>query len=574
MLAQLVERLTDRAVRLLTLTGPGGTGKSRLAIELAEQVCETFEDGVHFVDLAPLSDPGTVLTTIARTLHFEQSAPSSDTEGCVELFGARHVLLVLDNFEHLITAAPAIAQLLASCRKLKIIVTSREALQLRWEHVVRVPPLDVPDLQVLPGIGALIRVPAVRLFVDRPRQVNPGFTLTERTAELVARLCVHLDGLPLSIELAAARTRALGLEAVFDRLMERLDVLAGGAHDQPARHRTLHAAINWSYELMSPREQLVFGRLAVFTGTWSLAAAEAVCAADDIQAEEVRAIIERLVERSLVQVEESAGLARFRFLETVRQFAMERLEVSGELSWCRRQHLQWYVVVANGIRPELLRGEDVELLEHDYNNLRSALSTAIIAADGEAALGLGRGLWLLLHPVRLRVVHAMSGGRTRTTSELCARLPDVSKATVYRHVALLVEGGLLEVAGEQRVHGAVERCYRLHQARAVIDRESVASMSLEEHRHGFAAAMAGLVAEFNTYLDREHADPTADLVGYRQIPLWLNQHELAELISEIRSLIVSKMENEPTLDRSLHLLSPFVFPIETSQQHQSDKQVS
>jgi DNA-binding transcriptional ArsR family regulator len=180
-------------------------------------------------------------------------------------------------------------------------------------------------------------------------------------------------------------------------------------------------------------------------------------------------------------------------------------------------------------------------------------------------------LGLLLHPVRLRIVHAMAGGRTRTTSDLCASLADVSKATVYRHVGLLADGGLLEVVGEQRVHGAVERRYRLHRARAVIDPEAAAAMSLEEHRYGFAAAMAGLVAEFNAYLDRQHADPTADSVGYRQIPLWLNQDELAALIREIRGIIVSKMDNEPAAGRGLHLLSPILFPIEESPQHQTAK---
>jgi len=179
---------------------------------------------------------------------------------------------------------------------------------------------------------------------------------------------------------------------------------------------------------------------------------------------------------------------------------------------------------------------------------------------------------LLLHPVRLRIVHAMSGGRTRTTSELCASLPDISKATMYRHVGLLAEGGLLEVAGEQRVHGAVERRYRLHQARAVIDRDAAASMSLDEHRHGFAAAMAALVAEFNAYLDREHADPTADLVGYRQIPLWLTQDEVVKLIGELRAIIVSRMNNQPAPDRRLHLLSPILFPIEATPQLRTDKQ--
>jgi hypothetical protein len=179
---------------------------------------------------------------------------------------------------------------------------------------------------------------------------------------------------------------------------------------------------------------------------------------------------------------------------------------------------------------------------------------------------------LILHPVRLRIVHAMSGGRTRSTADLCARLPDVSKATVYRQVALLAEGGLLEVVAEQRVHGAVERSYRLHQARAVIDGDAAASMSLDEHRQGFAAAMAGLVAEFNTYLDREHADPTADLVGYRQIPLWLTQDEVAELISEVGSTIVSRMNNEPASDRRMYLLSPILFPIEELPRHTADKQ--
>lgn len=179
---------------------------------------------------------------------------------------------------------------------------------------------------------------------------------------------------------------------------------------------------------------------------------------------------------------------------------------------------------------------------------------------------------LLLHPVRLRIVHAMSGGRTRTTSDLCARLPDVSKATVYRHVSLLVEAGLLEGAGEQRVRGAVERRYRLHRTRAVIDPDAAAAMSLEEHRHGFAAAMGALLAEFNTYLDREHADPTADSVSYRQYPLWLNQDELAALISEIHSAIVSKMDNKPTADRSAHLLSTILFPIEEQLPHRIDKQ--
>jgi DNA-binding transcriptional ArsR family regulator len=173
-------------------------------------------------------------------------------------------------------------------------------------------------------------------------------------------------------------------------------------------------------------------------------------------------------------------------------------------------------------------------------------------------------LELLLHPVRVRIVHAMSGGLTRTTSDLLVRLPDVSKATVYRHVSLLTAAGVLEVVSEHRVHGAVERRYRLHRPRAVIDPDQAASMSLDEHRQGFAAAMAALVAEFNSYLDQAHADPTKDKVGYRQIPLWLSREELAELISQIRSILVSRMENQPAPGRRLHLLSPIVFPIENT----------
>ncbi|UKY55032.1 helix-turn-helix domain-containing protein [Streptomyces inhibens] len=169
---------------------------------------------------------------------------------------------------------------------------------------------------------------------------------------------------------------------------------------------------------------------------------------------------------------------------------------------------------------------------------------------------------LLLHPVRVRIVHAFSGGRTRTTSDLCASLPDIPKTTLYRHVGLLAEAGLLEVVGEQRVHGAVERHYHLRRERATIDADAAASMSLEDHRHGFTAAMAALHAEFNAYLDRDHADPTADSVGYRQIPLWLNQEELADLIREVRSVIASRIDNTPAPDRRLHLLSPILFPIE------------
>jgi DNA-binding transcriptional ArsR family regulator len=171
-------------------------------------------------------------------------------------------------------------------------------------------------------------------------------------------------------------------------------------------------------------------------------------------------------------------------------------------------------------------------------------------------------LELLLHPVRVRILHAMSGGLTRTTSELRARLPDVSKATVYRHVSLLAEAGVLEVVSEQRVHGAVERRYRLHRPLAVIDADAAASMTLDEHRNAFAAAMAALVAEFNTYLDRANADPTEDKVGYRQIPLWLSKDEIAELISEVQGTVIAKMDNQPTSGRRLYLVSPILFPIE------------
>ncbi|GAA4233103.1 DNA-binding transcriptional ArsR family regulator [Streptosporangium album] len=177
---------------------------------------------------------------------------------------------------------------------------------------------------------------------------------------------------------------------------------------------------------------------------------------------------------------------------------------------------------------------------------------------------------LLLHPVRLRIVHAMSGERTRTTSDLCAGLPDVPKTTVYRHVGLLAEAGVLEVVDEQRVHGAVERHYRLRREQAKIDADAAASMSLNDHRHGFAAAMAALLAEFNAYLDREHADPTADSVSYRQFPLWLNQDELAGLISEISGAILSRMGNEATPDRTAHLLGTILFPIEEPARHRTD----
>ncbi len=295
------ERLAQPDMRLLTLSGPGGTGKTRLGLQVAADLLDTFPDGVWFVNLAPISDPALVMPTIAATLGIAEVAGQSLLDTLKWYLRDKQMLLVLDNFEQVLPAAPVVNDLLAAAPGLKVLVTSRALLGIYGEHDVAVPPLALPDLRRLPPLERLSQYEAVRLFIERAQAAKSDFAITGENAPAVAEICVRLDGLPLAIELAAARIRLLPPQALLQRLSSRLKLLTGGRRDLPARHQTLRGAIEWSYSLLDPVEQTLFARLAVFVGGRTLEAVEAVCNADGDLEVDVLDGLASLVDKSLVR---------------------------------------------------------------------------------------------------------------------------------------------------------------------------------------------------------------------------------------------------------------------------------
>jgi predicted ATPase len=377
--------------RLLTLTGPGGTGKTRLALEVAHALAPAFGHGAVFVDLAPVADPRLVLGAVAGALGVPDTADRPLVETLRDHLRPRQTLLVLDNCEHLLAAAPAVADLLAACPDLTVLATSRVPLRLRWEREYAVPPLAVPDLARLPDAAALGQTPAVALFVDRARAVRHDFRLDEQNGRAVAEICVRLDGLPLALELAATRIKALPPEAVLTSLDRRLAFLTGGGRDAPARHQTLRAALAWSYDLLTAPERSLFVRLAVFAGGWTLAAAEAVCAGDGLERGAVLDLLARLVDQSLVVADEQPhGAGRYRLLETLRQYAHERLAIGGAAGAVRDRHRDHFLArvraLGLGAAPPNRAGGWPELVPEE-DNLRAALEWSL-AADPAAGLEL------------------------------------------------------------------------------------------------------------------------------------------------------------------------------------------
>jgi predicted ATPase len=371
-LAQAQQRLLEPTTRLLTLTGPGGTGKTRLALQLAAEVVEQFADGVCFVPLASINAPDLVATAIAQALGILQAAARQLVEVLTDYLRERQLLLVLDNFEHVLPAAAMLSELLTTAPRLKVLVTSRAVLHIDGESDLAVPPLGLPAGTQLPPIDELTRYEAVRLFVERAQAVKADFAVTEQSAPAVVEICHRLDGLPLGIELAAARVRLLPPQSMLARLERRLPLLTGGARDLPLRHQTLRSAIAWSYDLLDGADQRLFRRLPVFVGGCSLASVAEVCGIDALPG------VESLLDKSLLRRDSTtAGEPRLSMLETIREFALEQLEGSGEAADLSERHAQYFMELAEEAEPKLHGPEQVvwlDRLEADHDNLRAALS--------------------------------------------------------------------------------------------------------------------------------------------------------------------------------------------------------
>lgn len=391
-LAELVPLLAGPD-RLLTLTGPGGVGKTRLALELAWRALEDGSE-VRFVELASVTEPEGVLEAVAQTLEVQTLVVSGGAPLTLlkKALSERRLLLLLDNFEQVVAAAPGVAELLAACPGLTVLVTSREGLRLRGERVFAVSPLALPDPARLPDLETLRRLPCVALFEDRARRVQPDFRVTSENAAAVATICIRLDGLPLAVELAAARSRLFSPAALLEHLTSRLGLLNSGARDLPERHRTLRATLAWSYELLDEAEKGLFRRLSVFVGGASLEAVAAVCK-DEPSLDTLESLDTLLGKSLLTRAEGRDGEARFTMLETLREYALERLREAGEAA-ASRAHGSYYLGLAEAAEVGLQGPEQViwlARLETERDNLQAALRWAL-AADAELALRLAGAL--------------------------------------------------------------------------------------------------------------------------------------------------------------------------------------
>ena len=424
--------------RLLTLTGPGGTGKTRLSLQIAADVMDSFPDGVYFVPLATVQDPELVPSAIAQALAISTTGSRRPIDALLDYLRERRTLLVLDNFEQLLPAAPVTTALLEASPGLRVLVSSRAVLRVYGEQEFPVPPLALPDLKALPNLATLSQFEAVRLFIERAVAVKPDFQATNENAPAIAGIGERVDGLPLAIELAAARVKLFSPQALLGRLEKSLSALGSGSRDLPGRQQTLRGAIQWSYDLLNEGERRLLARFSVFARGAGLEQVEAVCGpAEEIGGDVVEALDE-LADQSLIRRLPDFEEPRFLMLQTIREFAADRLEQSVEAAAIKDRHLQAFITLAERAQPYLFgrqRKEWLDRLEMEQDNYRAALDWAIASGNARTALLLSASLWRFwqmrghIHEGRSRVAEALA-------------LPTSPQHPTERLLALEAAGGL------------------------------------------------------------------------------------------------------------------------------------